>query len=98
MIEGRGLGPHLLDLVLCKETAAQFRRAGHPARERLEPTGEQPGEGGLAVAVGAEERDAVVRIKPQIEAGENRFPWGVAGADPVERDQWRAERGRKSVV
>src|SRR4051812_49643749 len=90
MIVGRGFRPHLLDLMLRKEAAGELRRPGHRTGERRQPAGEQAGEGGLAVAVGAEEGDAVVRVEPQIEPRQHRLSGRVPGADPLERDQRRA--------
>ena len=94
MVIGRLLGPHLFDLMLGKETAGQLRRPGHLAGEGRQAAGEQPGKGGLAVAIGAEQGDAVIRVEAQIELRQHRLTWGISGAGPVQRDQWRAQLRR----
>src|SRR5436190_23349082 len=94
MLERRLGGSHLLDLVLGEEAAGELWRADHLPRERLDASGEKARKGGLAIAVGAEERDAVVRVEPQIETRQDRLVRHIAGADPVERDQGWAEARR----
>ena len=68
MLQRAVLGPQLLDLMLGEIADPQLGRADHLAGERRELAGEQLGEGRLAVAVGAEQRDPVVRVEAQIEA------------------------------
>ncbi len=46
----------------------------------FEPAGDQLGEGRLAVAVGAEEGDAVVVVDPEAEPVEHRPPRRIANA------------------
>ena len=53
--------------------------------------GEQLGERGLAVAVAAEQRDAVVRIDPEAEPRQDRLALLIADAGIVERQQRRAQ-------
>jgi hypothetical protein len=64
MVKGRFRGAHLLDLMLCEEPAGELWRADHLPGKRLEAAGEKAREGGLAVAIGAEQRDAVVGVEP----------------------------------
>src|SRR5947208_17155673 len=94
MLERRFGGAHFLDLVLREEPAGELWRADHLPRERLDASGEKAGKRGLAIAVGAEERDAVVRVEPEIETRQDRLVRHIAGSDTVERDQGRAEARR----
>ena len=94
MVVGRGLGPHFLDLVLGEEAASELGGLGDLARERGKTAGQQTGQGGLAVAVGADQRHPLIWIEPQIELRQHRFARNISGADPVERDQWRAQLWR----
>src|ERR1700730_10354540 len=73
--------------MLREEPAGELWRPGDLSRERREAAGEQPGECRLAVAVGADQRDAVVGIEPQVEPRQYRVAKDIADADPVERDQ-----------
>ena len=59
------LGLEVLDLVLGEEADLEAARADQLARHGLEPAGDQLGEGALAVAVAAEQRDAVVGVEAQ---------------------------------
>jgi hypothetical protein len=58
------------------------------ALHRVEPARQELGQGRLAVAVGAQERDAVVGVEPEVEAVEHDLAV-VADARLVERDQRR---------
>jgi hypothetical protein len=50
--------------MLCEEPAGELWRADHLPGKRLEAAGEKAREGGLAVAIGTEQRDAVVGVEP----------------------------------
>ena len=66
------------------------------AVERREPAGEQLRDGRLAVAVGAEQRDAVVGVDAQRQAPQHRLARLVADRHAIERDDRRRERlGRR---
>src|SRR4051794_10626937 len=58
----------VLDLVLGEEADLQAAGTHQLAGHGLEASGDQLGESGLAVAVAAQERDAVVGVEAQIEA------------------------------
>ncbi len=59
----RRVGRHQLGLLVLGEIPdAQLAGAAHFAGERGQPAGDQLGEGGFAVAVGAEQGDAVVHV------------------------------------
>src|SRR5437868_12207939 len=94
MLERRFGWAHFLDLVLRKEPAGELWRADHLPRERLDAAGEKARKRGLAIAVGAEERDAIVGVEPQIEPRQDRLAGHITGADPVEREQGWAQLGR----
>jgi len=64
--------------VLGEETAGEPRGPSHLARHRLEPAAEETGKGGLPVAVGAEQRDAVVGIEPEVDVPQDRLARLVA--------------------
>ena len=68
--------------------------AGH----RRQLGGEQAGERRLAVAVAAQQRDAVVGIDPQVEPLQHRRVGGIADRGHVERDQRRLQFGRAGEV
>ena len=88
MLQRAVLGAQRLDLMLGEIADPQLRRADHLARERRELAREQLSEGRLAIAVGAEQRDPVVRVEAQIETVQHHVV-AVAGGGPLERDQGR---------
>ena len=71
--------------------SARVSRPGH----RREPAGEQLHQRRLAVAVGAEQRDAVVVVDAQREPPQHRPARLVADRDVVERDDRRRQRLRR---
>src|SRR5262245_12653722 len=85
---------------------ADSAHAEDAAGKRLELPCEQLGEGRLAVAVGAEERDAVVLIDAQVYAGEDRLRGIVAGRCTLEAQKRarellfraREDEGRDAVL
>ena len=93
MFERRVLAVQLLDLILGEIADAQLAGRGHRAFHRRQLGGEQAGERGLAVAVAAEQGDAVVRVEAQVEAREDRLAGRVADRGHVERDQRRLQLG-----
>src|SRR3546814_10020445 len=70
----------------------QARRAVHLAALDLQLVGDQPCQGRLAVAVGAEQADPVVRIEAQVEMPQHRALRHVADRRLLERQQ-RATQG-----
>ena len=85
-IVGQGIG-----LVLGEVADAQLAGADRLARFRFELAGQQAHEGRLAVAVGAQQRDAVLAVDAQPQARQNRAAGFVADGDIVQRDQWRRQ-------
>ena len=68
----RGLGRHqLIGLVLGEVADLQLRAAAELAGQRLQPASEQLGERGLAVAVGAEQGDAVIHVDAKKKAAKH---------------------------
>src|SRR4029079_6831989 len=53
----------------------------------LHPSGDEPGERALAVAVGAEQADAVIRIEPEIQILQYRRSRHITDAGPFQPDQ-----------
>src|SRR5664279_2452411 len=78
VLERRRLVVETLLLVLREVADAQARRALDPALARLQAIRQQPDEGRLAVAVLAQQRDAVVHVEPEVELAQHRRPAGVA--------------------
>ena len=68
MVVDAAAGLELVDLMLGEIADLKLARARHPARHRLEPPGDQFGEGRFAVAVRAEEADAVVVGEREVDA------------------------------
>ena len=93
---GVSLGLEVLDLVLGEEADLEPARAGQLARHRLQPAGDQLGEGRLAVAVAAEEGDAVVGVEAQGQLGQHHLV-AIAGLGPLHGDHRRGgdRRGRE---
>ena len=79
VLERALLGHQILDLVLGEEADLETAGADQLAGHGLQPAGDQLGEGRLAVAVAAEQRDAVVGVEAQGEAGQHGL---LAIADP----------------
>ena len=91
MLERRLVGDQLLDLMLGEIADAQLAARHERTAHRLELTGEKTRERGLAVAVAADQCDAVVRIDAHIEARQHRHVRRVAGCSIVEHDQRRPQ-------
>ena len=90
--EGGAREIELVDLVLREIADAEFLRLAHRAGHRLQPAGEQLGQRRLAVAVGAEQRDAVVHVDADVEAAQHRLAGFVADIDALEIEQRRRQR------
>ena len=88
----------LLGLVLGEITDLQLGGLDQAPALGREAAGQELHEGRFAVAVGAQERDPVVHVEAQVEAGEHVGPGRVAGARALQGDQRRGERlGRREV-
>ena len=68
MLHGAFGRAQIVDLVLGEEGDLQTRRPSDGAALLAQALGEKLGEGGLAVAVLAEQGDPVLGVNPQIEA------------------------------
>src|SRR5205085_7843733 len=80
----------LVELMLREIGDAQFLGPGHTAGERSKAPGEQLHQRRLAVAVGAEQRDAIVVVDPQRHPVQDRLPRVIADRDALQRDdRWR---------
>ena len=77
--------------MLGEKAAGELWRSGHAPRHRREAPGEQPRQCRLAVAVGAEQRDPVIGVEPQIEPRQHRLSRNIPDRGPVERDQRRVQ-------
>ncbi len=84
-----------VELVLGEIGDLEIVRTLEPAAEGVESAGDQLGEGRLAVAVGAEQRDAVVVVDPEVEAGEHRAVRVIADRDVLHGDDRRRHRLRR---
>ena len=87
----------LVLLVLGEIADAQLRRALHLAGHGLQPSGQQLDQRGLAVAVGAQQGDAVVHVDAQVHAAQDGAV-AVADGHPVQRDQRRGHLVRLGEV
>ena len=90
-LERRGVFIEVVDLVLREKADLQLRRAADLAVHRLEPAGDELGEGRLAVAVGAEQADSVVVGDDEAEVLQDRLAV-VADRDVIHRDDRRLQR------
>ena len=70
--ERRGLRLQRVDLMLREIADREVAPPCHDAPLRREQVRQQPGEGGLAVAVRAEQRNPFVRVDPQVQASQHR--------------------------
>ena len=68
MLDGAFVRAQLIQLMLGEEGDLQLGGAGHLAGQRCQTAGNQLGEGGLAVAVGAEQGDAVIGVDVERQA------------------------------
>ena len=78
VLERRRLVVEAFLLVLREVADAQARRALDLALARLQAIRQQPDEGRLAVAVLAQERDAVVHVEPEVELAQHQRAVAVA--------------------
>jgi len=78
-----------VELMLCEVGNAELFGARHASRERREAAGQQLYQRRLAVAVGAEQRDAIVIVDPERDPIEHRLRRIITHRDALERDDWR---------
>ncbi len=71
---GAAAGVEIVDLMLREEAGLQFRCAHHLAGHQRQPAAHQLGEGRLAVAVGADQADAVVGLQAEVERDSTARP------------------------
>src|SRR6185437_16557843 len=81
----------LVELMLREIRDLELARTYKLAVLRLEAVGEELREGGFAVAVRAEERDAVVFVDAKVEFFQDRFSRLVADGNLVEHDDRRGK-------
>src|SRR5215831_3571214 len=74
MVEGTRLRLELLDLMLREKAAAELGRAPLAPRHRRKPSGDEPRQCCLAVAVGAQECDPILGVEPEIVPPQHRLP------------------------
>jgi hypothetical protein len=67
MRHGRFIRPQIIQLMLGKKAGLELRRRADQPVFGLKPSGNELGEGRLAVAVRAKQRDPVVGVDPQIK-------------------------------
>src|SRR5581483_9584023 len=91
MVESARLGLELLDLMLREKAAAELRRTRLVTRHRREPSGDEPRQRGLAVAIGAQKGDTVLGIEAEIDPPQHRAFWRVADGDLVQGEERRRE-------
>ncbi len=91
VIVRRAVFVQFIQLVLREVSDRQLVGARHRARERLQPVGEQLDQRRFAVAIGAEQRDAIIMIDAQRHLGEHRGGRVIADRDIVERDDRRRQ-------
>ena len=92
MIVGASILVELIELMLGEIADLERRRARDRAVLGREPAGQQFDQRGFAVAVGAEQRDAVVIVDAQRQAGQDRMAGLVADIDVVGRDDRRRQQ------
>ena len=91
-MESRGVVEiQLVGLVLGEIPYLQLARAAQLTVHRLQAAGQQLRHGRLAVAVGAEQRDALVGIEAQGHLVQDRLAGLVADGDVVHHDQRRRQ-------
>ena len=102
VVVGRAVEIEFVDLMLREIADRQFLGARDPARERLQLVGEKLDQRRFAVAVRAEQGDAVVGVDPQRHAVEHRLLRIVADRDVIDRDdRWRQHllrRGERNLA
>ena len=88
----RRLGrPQRIDLVLREIADREVARPRRRSPLRRQQVREQPREGGLAVAVGAEQRDPFVRVDPEVQVPQHGTAGLVADGNVLERHERRLE-------
>ncbi len=92
MVVGGECRVQRFELVLREEADPELRRASHLACIRREALRHELGEGGLAVAVLAEESDAVVVVDAKVEVREHRMARRIADRHAFHADDRRRER------
>ena len=92
MFERRIVTVEFLDLILREVSDPHLARRRHRTIHCGQLRGEQPSERSLAVAVASEQRDAVVRVEPQVQPLQD-WRLGIADRRHVERD----ERGTQFI-
>ena len=90
VVVGGGIGVEFVDLMLGEIGHVHLGRRSHLALQRREPPADELAESGLAVAVGAQQRDAVVRLDGQVEPVEDGAV-AVADGDALDGDQRRRQ-------
>ena len=90
--ERGGAGIELFGLVLGDVAGPQFRCPRHAPALGSEAPGEELHEGGLAVAVGAQQGDPVVHVQAQVQPAEDRGIRGVADRQRLQRQDRRRQR------
>ena len=70
----RGIAGHqLIQLMLRKKADAQLAGFADFAFHRGQPVGNKFGQGGFALAIGAKQGDAIIKIKTQIDIAQHRI-------------------------
>ena len=95
IIIGRAFARQFIELVLGEIADREPRRVLHFSARRVELSAQEFREGRLAVAVRSEERDAIVRIKPQRDVAQDRLAFDIADRRIVPAHQRRSERLRR---
>ena len=88
-----GIDGQFLHLILGEIADLHLAGGVDFAVHRGQLRGQQARQRGLAVAVSAQQRDAVIGGDPQVEARQDRRALGISHAGEVQRDQRRAQFG-----
>ena len=89
--ERGAVGAQRVDLVLREIADREVARPPHRPPLGRQQIGEEPREGGLAVAVGAEQRDPFVRVDPEVQVPQHGTARLVADGGVLEGHQRRLE-------
>ena len=89
MIVGRAVFVQFVELMLREIGDGEFFGAGDRARKRRQPVGQQFDQGRFAVAVGPEQRDAIIGVDAQRHAVQHRLRPVIADRDIVDGDDRR---------
>lgn len=90
MFDGRFIRHEVVELMLCEETDLEPRGHTKIARLRGKPAGDEFREGRFAVAVRAEQRDAVVIVDPEIKLFQDGFARLVTDGTAIDGDDGEA--------